>query len=236
MPQVNILVVEDEEAIMRLISFTLEQAGFSTLQAYNIAEAQTLLAEQLPDAVLLDWMLPDVSGIDFTRRLRQNTRTRDLPIILLTARGEESDKELGLNEGADDYITKPFSPRELVARINALLRRRAPQKTHTQIQAGCLVLDPAEQRVTANGQTLPFGPTEFKLLHFFMTHPNRVYSRSQLLDLVWGDHVFVEERTVDVHIRRLRLSLQPGGCESWIQTVRGVGYRFQAANENGQAI
>lgn len=131
MPQVNILVVEDEEAIMRLISFTLEQAGFNTLQAYNIAEAQTLLAEQLPDAVLLDWMLPDVSGIDFTRRLRQNTRTRDLPIILLTARGEESDKELGLNEGADDYITKPFSPRELVARINALLRRRAPRRKPT---------------------------------------------------------------------------------------------------------
>lgn len=231
MPQVNILAVEDEEAIMRLLTFALEQAGFKVLPAFSVAEAQALLAEKLPDVVLLDWMLPDVSGIEFTRRLRQNPRTRDLPVILLTARGEESDKELGLNEGADDYITKPFSPRELVARINALLRRRAPQKTQLQIQVGILVLDPAEQRVTANGQPLSFGPTEFRLLHFFMTHPNRVYSRSQLLDLVWGDHVFVEERTVDVHIRRLRLSLQPGGCEDWVQTVRGVGYRFSCSVE-----
>lgn len=226
MPQAHILVVEDEEAIMKLISFTLEQAGFRVSSAFSISEAQPFLAEQLPDVVLLDWMLPDISGVEFTRRLRQEVRTRDLPIILLTARSEESDKEQGLNQGADDYITKPFSPRELVARVNALLRRRAPQKTQAVIQSDFLVLDPAEQSVTAHGKRLHFGPTEFKLLHFFMTHPNRVYSRSQLLDLVWGDHVFLEERTVDVHIRRLRRSLEPGGCADWIQTVRGIGYRF----------
>ncbi len=229
MPDVRILVVEDEAAITTLIRFTLEHAGFAVCTAGSVAEAKPLLAERLPDVVLLDWMLPDVSGVDFARQLRQDSRTRELPIILLTARGEERDKEQGLNWGADDYITKPFSPRELVARIHALLRRRAPQKTQTQIQIGHLLLDPAEQRVSAHDQALACGPTEFKLLHFFMTHPERIYSRSQLLDAVWGDHVFVEERTVDVHIRRLRLSLEPGGCADWVQTVRGMGYRFSAA-------
>ena len=229
MPDVRILVVEDEAAITTLIRFTLEHAGCAVCTAGSVAEAKPLLAERLPDVVLLDWMLPDVSGVDFARQLRQDSRTRELPIILLTARGEERDKEQGLNWGADDYITKPFSPRELVARIHALLRRRAPQKTQTQIQIGHLLLDPAEQRVSAHDQALACGPTEFKLLHFFMTHPERIYSRSQLLDAVWGDHVFVEERTVDVHIRRLRLSLEPGGCADWVQTVRGMGYRFSAA-------
>ena len=226
MPTAHVLVVEDEAAITTLIRFTLETAGFKVSCVENVNAALTHLQQQLPDVALLDWMLPDVSGVEFTRQLRQDKRTRDLPIILLTARGEESDKEQGLNWGADDYITKPFSPRELVARINALLRRRAPQKTQTIIQIGHLQLDPAEQKVSADGKVLPFGPTEFKLLHFFMTHPDRVYSRSQLLDWVWGDHVFVEERTVDVHIRRLRLSLEAGGCADWVQTVRGVGYRF----------
>ena len=176
--------------------------------------------------LLVDWMLPGLSGLDFIRQLRNDIRSRDLPIILLTARGEETDKEQGLNLGADDYITKPFSPRELIARINALLRRRAPQKTSVPLRIYGLELDPQEQRVQVNGQTIPFGPSEFKLLHFFMTHPDRIYTRSQLLDLVWGDHVFVEERTVDVHIRRLRRGLETVGHDHLIQTVRGSGYRF----------
>ncbi|MBP6561926.1 MAG: phosphate regulon transcriptional regulator PhoB [Neisseriaceae bacterium] len=223
---VTVLVVEDEAAIMTLIKFTLSQAGFTVLAAESIEEAQPLLAQSLPDVVLLDWMLPGMSGVQFTKQLRQDPRSKDLPIILLTARGDELDKEQGLNGGADDYLTKPFSPRELVARINALLRRRAPQKTDTSVHIEGLTLDPTEHVVSAQGQVLPFGPTEFKLLHFFMTHTERVYSRRQLLDLVWGDHVFVEERTVDVHIRRLRKALAVGGCEHLIQTVRGAGYRL----------
>lgn len=230
MPQAHILLVEDEAAITALIRFTLEQAGFRVSCVESVEAAKPLIAEELPDVVLLDWMLPGLSGVDFAKQLRRDPRSRELPLILLTARGEEADKELGLNQGADDYITKPFSPRELVARINALLRRRAPQKTQEQIRVGHLLLDPAEQRVSARGETLPFGPTEFRLLHFFMTHPDRVYSRRQLLDWVWGDHVFLEERTVDVHIRRLRLSLEPSGCDSWVQTVRGSGYRFSATD------
>ncbi|EGY51366.1 phosphate regulon transcriptional regulator PhoB [Neisseria shayeganii] len=230
MPQAHILLVEDEAAITALIRFTLEQAGFRVSCVESVEAAKPLIAEELPDVVLLDWMLPGLSGVDFAKQLRRDPRSRELPLILLTARGEEADKELGLNQGADDYITKPFSPRELVARINALLRRRAPQKTQEQIRVGHLLLDPAEQRVSARGETLPFGPTEFRLLHFFMTHPDRVYSRRQLLDWVWGDHVFLEERTVDVHIRRLRLSLEPGGCDGWVQTVRGSGYRFSATD------
>ncbi|WP_037586219.1 phosphate regulon transcriptional regulator PhoB [Stenoxybacter acetivorans] len=226
MAVVNILVVEDETSIMTLIRFTLEQAGFQVQCAYSTEEARPILAEQLPDAILLDWMLPGVSGVQFAKQLRSDKRTRDLPLILLTARGEEADKEQGLNQGADDYIVKPFSPRELVARINALLRRRAPQKTNTLIDVQGLVLDPIEQRIQANGKTIAFGPTEFKLLHFFMTHPERVYSRRQLLDLVWGDHIFVEERTVDVHIRRLRRGLEESGFDRLVQTVRGSGYRF----------
>lgn len=226
MVDVNVLVVEDEEAIMTLIKFTLEQAGFFVTTAASVEEARPLLLNELPDVVLLDWMLPGVSGMQFTRQLRSDERTRELPIILLTARGEEVDKEQGLNQGADDYITKPFSPRELIARINALLRRRAPQKTSELIEIQGLILDPVEQRVEGDGRPIAFGPTEFKLLHFFMTHPERVYSRRQLLDLVWGDHVFVEERTVDVHIRRLRRGLEPGGFDRFVQTVRGSGYRF----------
>lgn len=226
MPPVNILVVEDEPAIVRLIEFTLEQAGFQVQSADSVEAAKPLLAAELPDLLLLDWMLPGVSGIQFAKQLRSDERTRELPIILLTARSEETDKEQGLNLGADDYVTKPFSPRELIARINALLRRRAPQKTAKPIRIQNLILDPAQQSVSGNGQTIPFGPTEFKLLHFFMTHPDRLYSRRQLLDLVWGDHIFIEERTVDVHIRRLRKELATVGLEEMVQTVRGGGYRF----------
>ena len=188
--------------------------------------AKPHLLEKLPDVVLLDWMLPGTSGIQLTKQLRQDQRTKDLPIILLTARSDDVDKEMGLNLGADDYLTKPFSPRELVARVNALLRRRAPQKTSEVIDLAGIALDPNERTVVGNGQAIHFGPTEFKLLHFFMTHADRVYTRRQLLDLVWGDHVFVEERTVDVHIRRLRRALAPAQLENLVQTVRGAGYRF----------
>lgn len=226
MPQVNILAIEDEEAIGRLIGFVLEQAGFQVTVVPSVENALPLLAAELPDVVLVDWMLPGASGLQLIKQLRQNTRTRDLPIILLTARGTESDKEQGLNLGADDYVTKPFSPRELIARVNALLRRRAPQKTEQTIEAGGLTVNPAEQTASANGTPVALGPSEFKLLHFFITHPNRAYNRRQLLDLVWGDHVFVEERTVDVHISRLRRALEEGGAGNCIQTVRGLGYRF----------
>nr|WP_279119697.1 phosphate regulon transcriptional regulator PhoB [Snodgrassella alvi] len=226
MAEVMVLVVEDEAAISTLIQFTLEQAGFVVQCVSSVEAAQPLLQSRLADMLLVDWMLPGLSGLDFIRQLRNDIRSRDLPIILLTARGEETDKEQGLNLGADDYITKPFSPRELIARINALLRRRAPQKTSVPLRIYGLELDPQEQRVKVNGQTIPFGPSEFKLLHFFMTHPDRIYTRSQLLDLVWGDHVFVEERTVDVHIRRLRRGLETVGHDHLIQTVRGSGYRF----------
>lgn len=226
MAEVMVLVVEDEAAISTLIQFTLEQAGFVVQCVSSVEAAQPLLQSRLADMLLVDWMLPGLSGLDFIRQLRNDIRSRDLPIILLTARGEETDKEQGLNLGADDYITKPFSPRELIARINALLRRRAPQKTSVPLRIYGLELDPQQLRVQVNGQTIPFGPSEFKLLHFFMTHPDRIYTRSQLLDLVWGDHVFVEERTVDVHIRRLRRGLETVGHDHLIQTVRGSGYRF----------
>ena len=226
MSTINVLVVEDEEAILTLIQFTLEQAGFNVIGCTSVEAAKPHLLEKLPDVVLLDWMLPGTSGIQLTKQLRQDQRTKDLPIILLTARSDDVDKEMGLNLGADDYLTKPFSPRELVARVNALLRRRAPQKTSEVIDLAGIALDPNERTVVGNGQAIHFGPTEFKLLHFFMTHADRVYTRRQLLDLVWGDQVFVEERTVDVHIRRLRRGLEPGGFDRLVQTVRGSGYRF----------
>ncbi len=222
----NILLVEDEPAIQELIAFNLEMAGHHVLRADTAEQGLHLVKNALPDLVLLDWMLPGASGVDFTRRLRNDERTRTVPIIMLTARSEEQDKIAGLDSGADDYITKPFSPRELVARIKAVLRRRAPQMTDDVVSVRGLKLDPATHRVMADGRTLELGPTEFRLLHFFMTHPERVHSRSQLLDQVWGDHVFVEERTVDVHIRRLRSALEPTGYAELIQTVRGSGYRF----------
>ena len=224
----TILVVEDEPAIQELIAYNLKQAGHQPLRADNAEQASNLVANALPDLVLLDWMLPGLSGIEFARRLRADKRTRGIPIIMLTARSDEQDKLQGLETGADDYITKPFSPRELNARIKAVLRRRAPEMTDDIVQMGGLKLDPASHRVTGNGKPVDLGPTEFRLLHFLMTHAERVHSRTQLLDQVWGDHVFVEERTVDVHIRRLRKALEPTELDSLVQTVRGTGYRFSA--------
>jgi two-component system phosphate regulon response regulator PhoB len=196
------------------------------LRASTAEAAITLVKNALPDLVLLDWMLPGASGLDVARRLRSDERTRQIPIIMLTARSDEQDKVSGLEAGADDYITKPFSPRELLARIKAVLRRRAPQMTDDAVEVHGLRLDPITHRVSGQGETIDLGPTEFRLLHFFMTHAERVHSRAQLLDQVWGDHVFVEERTVDVHIRRLRSALENSGHDDLIQTVRGTGYRF----------
>lgn len=224
----KILVVEDEPAIQELVALNLEQAGHQVLQALDVEQARALVREALPDLILLDWMLPGESGIQFARALRRDERTRQVPIIMLTARGAEQDKIGGLDAGADDYVTKPFSPRELLARINAVLRRRAPQHTDEAIEIDGLRLDPATHRVSANGKSIDLGPTEFRLLHFFMTHPERVHTRAQLLDQVWGDHVFVEERTVDVHIRRLRMALEPSSHDRLIETVRGAGYRLAA--------
>ena len=221
-----ILVIEDEPAIQELISAALQHAGHRTTCALSAEEANVLINGPLPDVVLIDWMLPGMSGIQYARKLRGDERTRDLPIILLTARSEEQDKVAGLEAGADDYLTKPFSPRELVARIKAVLRRRAPQITDDRVEVEGLCVDPVTRRVTAKGRSLDLGPTEYRLLHFFMTHAERVFSRTQLLDQVWGDHVFVEERTVDVHIRRLRMALEVTGHDRLIQTVRGSGYRF----------
>jgi len=227
----NILVVEDEPAIQELIAANLVRAGHHVLRAGDAEIARNLIRDALPDLILLDWMLPGVSGLDLARRLRSEERTRNVPLIILTARGQEQDKVSGLEAGADDYITKPFSPRELVARIKAVLRRRTPQATEDPVEVRGLRLDPATHRVVAAGQAILLGPTEFRLLHFLMTHPERVHSRAQVLDQVWGDHVFVEERTVDVHIRRLRGALEATGHDSLIQTVRGSGYRFSAEPE-----
>ena len=224
----TILVVEDEPAIQALIEVNLRRAGHTVLLAADAETARQLVRDALPDLVLLDWMLPGMSGVDFARLLRSEARTRLLPIIMLTARAGERDKIEGLELGADDYVTKPFSPRELVARIKAVLRRHAPQATEDAVELGGLHLDPATHRVTAGQEEISLGPTEFRLLHFLMTHPERVHARSQLLDQVWGDHVFVEERTVDVHIRRLRAALEPGGHDALIQTVRGSGYRISS--------
>jgi two-component system phosphate regulon response regulator PhoB len=222
----TILVVEDEPAIQELISVNLTFAGHKVLRAFDSEQAQTLIRAELPDLILLDWMLPGASGITLARNLRADERTRYIPLIMLTAKGSEQDKVEGLEAGADDYITKPFSPRELIARIKAVLRRRAPQLTDDIVTVGDLKLDPAHRHVTGGDCRLSVGPTEFRLLHFFMTHTERVFSRAQLLDQVWGDHVFVEERTVDVHIRRLRKALEPTGHDAHIETVRGAGYRF----------
>jgi two-component system phosphate regulon response regulator PhoB len=225
----TILVVEDEPGIQEVLKFNLSQHGHDVIVAGDAEEALNLLRGALPDLILLDWMLPGMSGIDFARRIRADSRQKSIPIIMLTARSDERDKVQGLDTGADDYITKPFSPRELMARIKAVLRRRAPQMTEDSVEIGGLKLDPLSHRVFGDGKPLDLGPTEFRLLHFLMTHPERVYSRSQLLDQVWGDHVFVEERTVDVHIRRLRSALESSSHDRLIQTVRGSGYRLSAS-------
>ncbi len=224
----NILVVEDEPAIQELITVNLEHAGHRVVCAHAAEAALDIVRKALPDLLLIDWMLPGTSGVALARQLRQDGRTRQIPIIMLTARATEHDKVLGLDAGADDYVTKPFSPRELVARINAVLRRRAPQFTDDPVERGGLRLDPSTRRVTGDRTPLELAPSEFKLLHFLMTHAERVHSRAQLLNHVWGDHVFVEERTVDVHIRRLRKALEPTGHDRLVETVRGAGYRFSS--------
>ena len=225
----SILVVEDEPAIQELISISLARNGHSVRRVATAKDAYDAVSEALPDVILLDWMLPDAAGPSLARRLRGETRTREVPIIMLTARAGDDDKVAGLEAGADDYVTKPFSPRELEARIQAVLRRRAPQITKEAVEIEGLVINPATRAVTGDGRTLKMGPTEFELLHFFMTHTDRVYGRAQILDQVWGDHIFIEDRTVDVHIRRLREALSPSGHEDLIETVRGAGYRFRSA-------
>ncbi len=233
-PAVHILVVEDEAAIRDMLAFTLQTAGFEVSQASSAEQAWQQLSRHLPDLVLLDWMLPGTSGIAFLQRLRQHERFSTLPVILLTAKGEEQDQVNGFEAGADDYVVKPFSPRALVARIQAVLRRRAVLQGDDRptLQIGPLSLDSESHRVRCGEHTLALGPTEFRLLQFFMRHPERVFTRAQLLDQVWGDHVVVEERTVDVHIRRLRKALAPAGCDGMVQTVRGAGYRL-SEHEDG---
>lgn len=228
----RVLIVEDEGGIVELVSIHLRHAGFDVAVATDADRAQALVDEALPDLVVLDWMLPGRSGVALARRWRTDPRTRDLPIVMLTARDEEVDMVTALDAGADDYVTKPFSPASLLARIRAVLRRRAPQALDEVVQVGTLMLDPATRRVTrlleGRSEEVKLGPTEFRLLHFLMTHPERVHSRAQLLDRVWGDHVFIEERTVDVHVKRLRESLSTVQCAGLIETVRGAGYRLSA--------
>jgi len=221
----RILVVEDEPAIRQMLVFNLTRAGFEVDDAEDCRTARQRIADGRPDLVLVDWMLPDSSGLELTRSLRRDEANRDLPIIMLTAKVEEREKVIGLEGGADDYITKPFSPRELIARINALLRRATPSDD-APLQAGELQLDPVSHRVLAGEQEIRLGPTEYRLLKFMMQNPERVYSRGQLLDRVWGQNVYVEERTVDVHVRRLRKALEDHNADRFVQTVRGAGYRF----------
>ena len=222
----RILVVEDESAIAELVAINLRHAGFEVTVVKDADAAQDAIDGVLPALVVLDWMLPGRSGHSLLRSWRGAPRTRALPVIMLTARSEEADKVSGLDAGADDYLTKPFSANELLARIRALLRRHSPDALDTAVEVGTLKLDPATRRVTGRGREVRIGATEFKLLHFLMTHPERVHSRTQLLDRVWGDHVFIEERTVDVHIKRLRETLTPVDCQHMIETVRGAGYRL----------
>ena len=224
----QILVVEDERPIREMIAFGLRRAGFEVREAADAQSGRAEVANRRPDLLLVDWMLPDTSGLEFTRALKRDRETRELPVIMLTARAEEGDKVAGLEGGADDYITKPFSPRELLARINAVLRRTTPVERTERIDVEGLVLDPGSQRVSKGERTIALGPTEYRMLAFFMTHPERVYTREQLLDRVWGGNVYVEERTIDVHIRRLRKALEEYGYDRLIQTVRGSGYRFSA--------
>ncbi len=231
--QKRILIVEDEPAIRDMVAYALRKGEFEPVTAGDGREAQAAIAERVPDLILLDWMLPGSSGLELARRWRRESLTRDVPIIMLTARGEENDRVGGLEAGVDDYVVKPFSARELLARIRAVMRRSREDDEDGSVQVGALRIDGAAHRVfaEAGGEPAPvaIGPTEYRLLHFFMTHPERVYSRSQLLDHVWGGSVYVEERTIDVHIRRLRKTLEPHGLDAMVQTVRGTGYRFSAA-------
>ncbi len=222
----RILVVEDEAPIREMLCFVLEQKGYETVEAEDYADGLAKVREPYPELIVLDWMMPGGSGIQFLKQLKQDEMTRQIPVVMLTARGEEEDKVRGLEAGADDYITKPFSPKELTARLHAVMRRVSPTSLDEVIEVQGLKLDPVSHRVSAEEKALDMGPTEFKLLHFFMTHPERVYSREQLLNNVWGTNVYVEDRTVDVHIRRLRKAIEETGHDRLIQTVRGAGYRF----------
>ena len=222
----KILIIEDESAIREMLGYTLMKEGYTCAEAVDAEQANALVQNEKPDLILLDWMLPGMSGIDYARRLRGDSVTQDIPIIMLTARGEEADKVRGLDTGVDDYVTKPFSTRELLARLRAVLRRYSNEGQQGVVEIDGLRLDADTYRVTARNEIIEISPTEFKLLHFFIIHPERVYSRAQLLDHVWGQNVYVEERTVDVHIRRLRKTLEPFGFDRYIQTVRSVGYRF----------
>jgi two-component system phosphate regulon response regulator PhoB len=226
MPKKTLLVVEDEAAIREMLRFALERADFRVAQAASASEARVRIAEQVPDLVLLDWMMPGTSGVELARELKGSPMTKDIPIIMVTARSGEEDKVRGLNIGCYDYVSKPFSMPELVARIGAVLRRATPGGAEEKLAVGDLEVDAASQRVSARGEPVRLGPTEYRLLHFFISHPERVYTREQVLDRVWGQSVYVEERTVDVHIRRLRKALEPFGFDHMIQTVRGTGYRF----------
>ena len=224
--QKQILIVEDETAIRDMVAFALSRAGMEPIHAADTRAAQDAIVARVPDLILLDWMLPGMSGLDFARRLRRDELTREVPIIMLTARGEENDRVGGLDAGVDDYVVKPFSTRELVARIKAVMRRSQSEAEDGTVELGGLRIDGPAHRVYAGDQPIPIGPTEYRLLYFFMTHAERVYSRAQLLDHVWGGNVYVEERTVDVHIRRLRKTLEPFSLDALVQTVRGSGYRF----------
>lgn len=226
-PSKKVLIVDDEAPIREMIAVALEMAGYHCIEAENANEAHAIIVDDKPDMVLLDWMMPGISGIEFARRLRKEELTADMPIIMLTAKDDEENAIKGLESGVDDYITKPFSPRELVARLKAVLRRTTPKGIEEPITVDQLTLDPVSHRVISENTPIELGPTEFRLLQFFMTHQNRAYSRSQLLDMVWGGNVYVEERTVDVHIRRLRKALGKRH-EHLVQTVRGTGYRFSA--------
>jgi two-component system phosphate regulon response regulator PhoB len=224
--QKQILIVDDEPAIRDMVAFALRKAEYEPVHAADTREAQAAIVERVPDLILLDWMLPGMSGVEFARRLRREGLTREVPIIMLTARGEENDRVSGLEAGVDDYVVKPFSARELLARIKAVMRRSRGDEEDGSVALGGLRIDGAAHRVFAGETPIHIGPTEYRLLHFFMTHPERVYSRTQLLDHVWGGNVYVEERTVDVHIRRLRKTLEPHALDGMVQTVRGAGYRF----------
>ena len=226
MSEETILIVDDEPAIREMIATMLELADFKVLEAENAQQAHQRVVDERPDLILLDWMLPGISGIELTRRLKRDESTREIPVILLTAKSEEDNKILGLDVGADDYVTKPFSTRELLSRIRAVLRRASSKSAEKPISHDGLTLDPVSHRISAGNSPVDMGPTEYRLLEFFMNHPERAYSRSQLLDQVWGGNVYVEDRTVDVHIRRLRKALEPYDLDRFIQTVRGTGYRF----------
>lgn len=224
--------MEDEPAIQELVAYTCSSNGFAVKRAESVSAAREAISQELPDLVLLDWMLPDRPGVELLKDLRAQERTRAMPVIMLTARGSEADRVVGLDTGADDYVVKPFSPRELVSRIRAVFRRRAPQHSGESIDYGPLTIDPGRHEVRVDGKPVRMGLAEFKLLSFLVSHPERVFSRTQLLDSVWGDHVFIEERTVDVHVLRLRKALAPGGAQQLVQTVRGLGYRLSTQPEH----